>query len=91
MTRFFFHYRYGDDKLLEDRVGIELPDPDALEHEARSIALEILTEELTAAESVSDPRCIEVEDEAGDIVLYLPFWAALAVPETWFSRADIPS
>ena len=46
MARYFFRYQYADEKLLEDRVGIELPDLEAVEEEARSVAIEILSEEL---------------------------------------------
>ena len=82
MPRFFFHYQYGDDKVLEDRVGTVLDDLTAVELEASSIAFEILTDELTDGGLVSTPRCLEVADEEGDVVvLYLPFWAALSAPE----------
>ena len=77
MARYFFHYQYADEKLLEDRVGIELPDLEAVEEEARSVAIEILSEELLEeGASLTEPRCLEIEDEDGAVVLYVPFWLA---------------
>ena len=80
MPRYYFHYQYADDRVLEDRVGTSLEDLEDVEREGRSIALEILSDELQRGGSVDKPRCLEIEDDQGDIVLYLPFWAALAVP-----------
>ena len=80
MPRYYFHYQYADDRVLEDRVGTSLEDLEDVEREGRSIALEILSDELQRGGSVDEPRCLEIEDDQGDIVLYLPFWAAMALP-----------
>jgi hypothetical protein len=78
MPRYFFHYRGPDDELVEDRVGIQLRDVDAVELEAHELALQILEDELDAGGQPSATRCLEIEDEGGEIVLYLPFWASIA-------------
>jgi hypothetical protein len=44
--------------------------------EARSVAFDILRDELDKGEVASVARCLEVEDEHGEVVLYLPFWAS---------------
>jgi hypothetical protein len=79
MPRFFFHYRGPDEEMLEDRVGSQLADVDAAEREAQALALDILEEELGQGGSIVASRCLEVEDEHGEIVLYLPFWGSLVV------------
>ena len=86
MARYYFNYQYADEKVLADRVGTELGDLEAVEREAQSVALEILSDELTEGGSPMEPRCLEIENEFGEVVLYLPFWAALAVP---LATADV--
>lgn len=78
MPRYYFHYRGPDDELVEDRVGSQLSDMDAMEREAQDVALQILEDELEAGGQPSATRCLEIEDEAGEVVLYLPFWASVA-------------
>jgi hypothetical protein len=80
MSRYYFHYRGPDDQLIEDRLGSYQPDLDAVEREARLIAKEILMEELEDGAPAFAVRSIEIEDETGELVLYLPFWAALLLP-----------
>jgi hypothetical protein len=80
MPRYYFHYRGPDDQLVEDRVGSHQIGLEAAEREARLIAKEILVEELEDGGPPFAARSIEIEDEAGEVVLYLPFWAALLFP-----------
>lgn len=40
------------------------------------MAFDILRDELDKGEVVSVARCLQVEDEHGEVVLYLPFWAS---------------
>lgn len=76
MPRYYFHYRDEEDDLLEDRVGSVHGNLESAEKEAESIAREILEDALEAGEAPDAPRCIEVVDENGVEVLYLPFWAS---------------
>ena len=82
MPRFYFNYRGPDDELVEDYFGSEQADIAAAEQEAQLLARDILVEELEAGGSLSATRCLVVEDEDGEIVLYLPFWASLAVAKS---------
>ena len=75
MPRYYFNYQYADEKVLADRVGTELSDLEAVEREDRVVALEILSDEVMDGASPTDPRCLEIENDRGEIVLYLPFWA----------------
>ena len=77
MRRYYFHYRDPDERLLEDRIGSRHENLAAVEREAQLQAKDILSEELDEGGSPFVPRCMEVENEAGKIVLYLPFWAAV--------------
>jgi hypothetical protein len=81
MSRYFFHFR-DDEALLEDRIGTECPDLDAAEREAAAYARELLIEAVERGGSPITPRCIEIVDERGVEVLYLPFWGGLVfLPE----------
>lgn len=78
MPRFFFHYRGPDDQMIEDLLGSEQPSIGAVEREAHLVAYDILEEEIRQGGSLLAPRCLEIEDERGEIVLFVPFWALLA-------------
>jgi hypothetical protein len=82
MPRYYFHCRGTDDQIVEDRFGSQHVDLDAVEHEATLLAREILEEEILEGALVLTPRCLEIENEAGEVVLYLPFWASVAVGQT---------
>ena len=82
MPRFFFHYRGPDDEVVEDRVGSQHTDIEAAEREAHQLAMDILEDELREGGSLSAARCVEVEDEDGQVVLYLPFWASFGLRQT---------
>jgi hypothetical protein len=79
MPRYYFHYRGADDQVVEDRLGSRHVDLNAVEREAQLFAREILEEELAEGDPVLASRCLEIEDEAGEVVLYLPFWASVAI------------
>ena len=74
MPRYFFNIRIGNDRT-SDPKGAELRDPDHAWEVARTMILDILRDQrrrpnlLTAA--------LEVTDEAGEVVLELPFSEAL--------------
>ena len=78
MPRYYFHYLDPTEHLIEDRVGSRHKNLAAAELEAQILAKEILTEELEEGGSPFAPRCMEIENEAGEVVLYLPFWAAVS-------------
>jgi len=75
MPRYYFHYRDPQEHLTEDWVGSPHATFESVQREAELLAKEILSEEVEQGCSPSLPRCLEVEDEAGEIVLFLPFWA----------------
>jgi hypothetical protein len=79
MARYYFHYRGPDGDIVEDRIGSPHPDVEAVEREAHMVARDILQGELSAGGSPSATRCLEIEDESGALVLYLPFWASIVV------------
>jgi len=78
VPRYYFHYRDPNEHLIEDRVGSRHKNLAAAEFEAQILAKEILTEELEEGGSPFAPRCMEIENEAGEVVFYLPFWAAVS-------------
>lgn len=82
MPRYYFHYRGTNDHVVEDRLGSRHIDLDAVEREAKLVAREILEEELAEGGPILAPRCLEIEDETGEVVLYLPFWASVAIGQT---------
>lgn len=69
MPRYFFHTRVGD-AVVADPDGRDLRDPDEAWDAARTLALQLLQG------AASDPELlravIEVQDEAGEIVLEYP-------------------
>lgn len=79
MPRYYFHYGDSDDNVVEDRIGRHHPNLERVEQEAHLVAREILEDEMRRGGSVSATRCLEIEDESGEIVLYVPFWAAIPV------------
>jgi hypothetical protein len=79
MWRFCFHYRGPDDQVLEDLLGNLHESLESAERETQLVASDILEEELRKGGPVSATRCLEITDERGEIVLYLPFWAPFAI------------
>ena len=79
MVRYFFHYRNENGLLIEDRFGSEHSGLDAVEDKARHQARDTFEEEIQAGGDPQAPRCIEVVNERGIEVLYLPFWASYRI------------
>lgn len=77
MPRYFFHLRYGPDKLAQDPEGEILPDPEAARAQALAVARDLIAH--TRSDSVPDwfACAFEIVDEAGEPVLTLPFGASV--------------
>jgi hypothetical protein len=75
VPRFFLHLRYRDgvDGMAVDEEGDDLPDPTGLRTHVEATARDLMRHTRLAA--ISDWRActFEVTDEAGQIVLTLPF------------------
>jgi len=75
MPRYFLHLRYPapEDGFARDDEGDELPDPDALRQHVMDTARDLMRSARLKA--IPDwLRCsFEVTDEAGAVVLMLPF------------------
>ena len=76
MPRFFFHVY--DDMVVHDDEGIQLPDVEAARAAALSGARALICEEVMKGRLCLDHR-VEVEDEAGERVLVLPFREVIAI------------
>jgi hypothetical protein len=74
MPRFFFHYR-TDDELIRDVDGSDLPDLEAAEHNAASLAKAIVEHAASTGGNTRQPRSIEITDASGEELLYIVFWA----------------
>jgi hypothetical protein len=81
VPRYFLHLRCRDgvDGLAVDEEGDDLPDPTGLRKHVEATARDLMRHTRLAA--IPDWRActFEVTDEAGSLVLTLPF-AAVAVP-----------
>lgn len=77
MGRYFFHLRDDVDDLL-DPEGLELPDLQAAHDQALRAARDTLSHEIKSG-CIDLRYRIDVEDEAGRLVLTLPFAAAFEV------------
>jgi hypothetical protein len=75
MPRFYFHYR-TDDELIPDQLGSELPDLQAAEENAASLARAIVERVASTGEDPELPRTIEITDSDGEELLYIVFWAS---------------
>ena len=75
MPRYFLHLRYrdGTDGLAVDDEGDELPDPSMLREHVEATARDLMRN--TRLEAIRNWRdcTFEVTDEAGQVVLTLPF------------------
>lgn len=74
MPRYFFNTRIGTELLL-DPEGEELRDPDHAWEVARITIRELLSNEAASPDLLK--AILEVSDEAGEIVLELPFSEAI--------------
>jgi Tfp pilus assembly ATPase PilU len=72
MPRFFFHIRSNGHGRSHDEFGIDFPSVETACNEALRVAQDLIG--VFAARG-QDPRdhAIEIENEAGEVVLYLPF------------------
>ncbi len=75
MPRYFLHLRYrdGTDGLAVDNEGDELSDPNMLREHVKATARDLMRN--TRLEAIRNWRdcTFEVTDEAGQLVLTLPF------------------
>jgi hypothetical protein len=71
MTKYFFHVR-DRSELISDTEGVDLPNLEAAMDECQRIVQEVLNENASRAELVSD-RQFEITDEQGRLVLVIPF------------------
>lgn len=74
MPRYFFNARIGD-KLLDDREGRLLRDPDQAWDTARTTIRQLLQTETVHAHLLN--AVMEVTDDSGEVVLEFPFSEAL--------------
>jgi hypothetical protein len=75
MARFYFHVRSGGD-LMRDPDGSDLPDIDSARKEAVRMACRAWSEK--PPERTGGNEVFEITDEAGEIVLKVPFSEAFA-------------
>ena len=75
MPRYYFHVRTGSD-LTEDSEGADLPDIDAARKQAIKMACRVWSER--PPESTDNDDTFEIADEAGQVVLKVPFSEAFA-------------
>ena len=68
MKRYYFDLRDGDD-LASDKEGIELPDIEAVQHEAARSLADIARDAVRGLPTNADGRrmAIEVRDDAGPV------------------------
>ena len=74
MPRYFFHVRDGDELILLDREGLELPNHEFVPSACQSMVRELLNEDQYRAELLPG-RQFEIVDEQGHLVLIIPFRA----------------
>jgi hypothetical protein len=74
MPHYFFNIRVGKD-LKQSLDAVDMPDVDSVRREAMASAREMVAELLRSGASLDSAlsRSFEVMDEAGKIVLALPF------------------
>ena len=77
MPRYFFNTRIGD-HLVRDPEGEELRDPDRAWEVARAMIRQLLRDQGEQQNLLT--ACLEVTDEAGEVVLEFPFSEAIATP-----------
>ena len=70
LPRYFFHVRDGDELILLDREGLELPNH--VPRECHGLVRRVLNEDPYGAELLPS-RQFEIVDEQGRLVLNIPF------------------
>lgn len=71
MKRYFFHTRCGDE-LIEDIDGVELPDFEAAEREARVAAREMVADLVITGGPIGG-QSIDIHDDEGRLLKAVPF------------------
>jgi hypothetical protein len=71
MERYYFHIRRSD-QIVRDEEGMELPDHEAVESEAKQSARDLIIERLKAGRKL-DGDLIEVHDQSGAIIHVIKF------------------
>ena len=77
MARYHFHL-HECGSVISDEEGLDKPDLESVRHEALMSAREIMSNEVKIGKLCLGCH-IEVEDEAGQVVLTLPFKEAVQV------------
>ena len=77
MPRYWFNVRNGNDLLLDDAEGCQLPNLKAVKKEAVLAARQILCAAALTGVAASLQVQIEVVDEAGKTVLIMPVGHAI--------------
>ena len=75
MPRFFFHVR-DRDQLTEGPEGIDFPDLEAAQADARIAVRNVLAEQLASDSTISNQQ-LEICDEAGQLLATVPFRDAI--------------
>jgi hypothetical protein len=78
MSRYFFNLY--DDLVVLDEEGVELPNAEAARLQALSAVRDLLREQVRQGYMVLS-HWIDVLDEAGEIVIHLPFRDAIRIQD----------
>jgi len=76
MQRFYFNIR-SEAGLLEDMEGTELPDLEAARVEAIEDARQLMSDAVRIGFDIAS-RSVEVRNEGGELVLFVPFAEAIS-------------
>ena len=76
MSRYYFHLRLADGRLIADQEGSDLPDAAAARHEALAAARQILADAIGFG-SENIPQAIAIADGEGHQLETVPFAAVL--------------
>ena len=72
MPKYFFHVYDGDQLVVHDTQGVELPDESEVTAASRSMIETVLSEPEFARE-ISTSRSFQVVDESGRVGIIIPF------------------
>jgi hypothetical protein len=72
MPRFFFHVR-DSGELTQDVEGIDFPNLEAAQDEARMAARQLLAEQTVSVGVLSRSQQFEIRDEDGQLLATMPF------------------
>jgi hypothetical protein len=79
MGRFYFHLQAGNEIVIKDDEGTDLPDISAAQREALSCARELLAEAIRNGEPEA-PEALVIADVEGRALSIVPFAAVLPRP-----------